>query len=301
MAQEGELRRNRRPAGATTEKPAAGKNQKGGAGTSWLFIFLLALLGPVVILVGVGVGVHYGSAAQETRLERHNLGVRMIEAAREHDLSTMRRLVEKGADLNFGHPTGGSTALHECVNTGNLEGLTLLLKKGANPSTRNHGGAAPIHIAGWCQGMVPGGGKLLLNKHCAMAASLLLKAGAEVNVAMDETGVTPLHQFTDHMHLPVVMAILDAGADPNAQMQDGTAALHIVGEKQDDEAKGHIIAALVEHGAKKDLMDYGGNMPNVTAVLEAYAKFKAGAEQPREEEQPRARLEWSEEPKTESA
>lgn len=34
-----------------------------------------ALLGPVVILVGVGVGVHYGSAAQETRLERHNLGV----------------------------------------------------------------------------------------------------------------------------------------------------------------------------------------------------------------------------------
>ena len=72
----------------------------------------------------------------------------------------------------------GETPLHTAVIKGDVEGVTRLLKAGADPNTRDHAGWTPLHEAR---------GRLVL-------AGLLLEAGALPSVPASEDRITALHE-----------------------------------------------------------------------------------------------------------
>ena len=72
----------------------------------------------------------------------------------------------------------GETPLHTAVVKGDVEGVTRLLKAGADPNTRDHAGWTPLHEAR---------GRLVL-------AGLLLEAGALPSVPASEDRLTALHE-----------------------------------------------------------------------------------------------------------
>ena len=57
----------------------------------------------------------------------------------------------------------------------------------------------------------------------------MLQAGAEPNVAQ-EGGWTPLHGAARHDDLPIVRALVDAGADPRARADDGRTPLDMASD-----------------------------------------------------------------------
>ena len=85
-------------------------------------------------------------------------------------------------------------------------------------------------------------------------------------------GVT--YEWSPEQNLEAVKMLLDLGIDPNIQDDDGRAALHGAAHKGRDA----VVEALVDHGAKLDLHDYGsrdtvnGDMKGVTWEPVQYAE-----------------------------
>jgi hypothetical protein len=105
----------------------------------------------------------------------------------------------------------------------------------------------------------------------------LLQAGADVDKAMD-SGCTPLYIASQKGHVPVVQALLQAGADVDKARDDGTTPLCIASQN------GHVpvVQALLQAGADVDkAADSGctplfrasqkGHLPVVQALLQAGA------------------------------
>jgi ankyrin repeat protein len=61
-----------------------------------------------------------------------SLNARLLSAARTGDISTVRRLLKQGADLEA-RDEGGRTALARAADCGDTEIVKLLLAKGADP------------------------------------------------------------------------------------------------------------------------------------------------------------------------
>ena len=85
-------------------------------------------------------------------------------------------------------------------------------------------------------------------------------------------GVT--YEWSPEQNLAAVNMLLDLGLDPNIQDDDGRAALHGAAHK----GRNAVVDALVAHGAKLDLHDYGsrdtvnGDMKGVTWEPVQYAE-----------------------------
>jgi ankyrin repeat protein len=82
------------------------------------------------------------------------------------------------------------------------------------------------------------------------AAKALIAAGADVNAAAkNPLKVAALHAAVAGRNMEIVKAVLDAGADPNAQQQQGFRPIHEAGIKANRE----LAQLLLKHGADPTL------------------------------------------------
>jgi ankyrin repeat protein len=207
----------------------------------WLPILLLAL---VTVLPAVR-----GQAAGDSPL---------VAAAKKDDLSAVRALIAKRADVN--EPAGdGSTALLWAAYHSNLEMARTLIAAGARVNAPNRYGITPLHQASrtgdapLIAALLKAGAELASmhpdGETPLMAASrtgrvdalrLLIEAGADVNVGDTYQEQTPLMWAAMEGHTDAVKLLLEAGADPNRKARVTT----IEERKHADHATGGFNALM---------------------------------------------------------
>ena len=153
----------------------------------------------------------------------------LIEAARNSDRATVRRLVQEKVDVNAPEPDG-TTALHWASYRDDGESAEVLIKAGANVNAANDLGATPLWTAS-------------LNGSAAMVRRLL-QAGANPNAAL-LLGETPLMVASRSGNPDVVSQLLAKGAHVNARAARGqTALMWAVAQKHPD-----VVTVLLSHRA----------------------------------------------------
>ncbi len=188
----------------------------------------------------------------------------LVEAARNHDLKTIRSLLSQHADINS-RSDDGSTALLWAAHQNDLDTAELLLGAGADANTANDFRMTPLSQA--------------CTNGSAAFVRLLLKSGANPNTAI-ATGVTPLmtcaksgsvdavkrlleygaaieakepdqHQTAlmwaaaEHQ-LSVAQALIEAHADLKARSKAGFTAIHFAARQGDREMVQLLLAAGVD-------------------------------------------------------
>lgn len=216
----------------------------------------------------------------------------LCQAAAKGNIERLRELLDDGAGINSGYDGGphafwrGDTPLHAAVRMGRVETVRFLLRRGADPNSRDLNGWTPLFNTIAAQGG-------------AETAAILIKAGADVN-ARSSRDHAPIHiaarigirdlvdLFMARGAKPdlVVAAYLDdlamarrvlaSGADVNYRLADGKTALHCASWK------GHVefVAFLIEHGADVDAKDQHGRTPMHMTHNAAIARLlhEAGAD-----------------------
>lgn len=154
----------------------------------------------------------------------------VADAAMRQDISTVRQLLGRHADVNLAQ-ADGATALQWAVFHSDHEMIDLLLGAGANAKAANRDGSTPLWLA-------------CINGDAA-AISALLKAGADANEHLP-MGRTPLMIAARTGNVDALKVLLDHGADPNGkETERGTTPLMWAA----DEGHADAIKFLIEHGA----------------------------------------------------
>ena len=174
--------------------------------------------------------------------------LRLVEAVKNRDMPAVRTLLAQKVDVNGKWPDG-ATALHWAAHWGDLDTVKLLLGVGATVNVANDHDVTPLSLA-------------CTNGNAAIA-DVLLKAGANPNVASPITGETPLMTAARTGSLDVIRLLLDRGADVNAKEahQGQTAAMWAA-------AEGHLAAVrvLIERGADVRARSKAGYTPFLFAA-----------------------------------
>lgn len=121
------------------------------------------------------------------------------------------------------------------------------VEQGATINARCADGVSPLHHAA--------------ASHGVLAVELLLEHGADVH-AVNNAGETPLiYAIGGRGGLddngPVLVTLLNAGADINATKEFGQSALHVAASQ----GKPKALATLLEHEADLEALDNGGRSP----------------------------------------
>jgi len=217
----------------------------------------------------------------------------MWAAAQKH-AKVLPILIEAGADLKA-HTKSGFTALHFAARVGDMESTKTLLDAGVDvniksqPDRDNARGQGP-GAAGAGRGAAPGraGGR----------GGAIVGGGAGARAGTNFPGSTALLVATVRGQVPLALALLDRGADPNV-LEAGFTPLHWaaatwenglanpvygfvdpIGGIPDREAKLQLVTALLAHGADPNLQmttrppGYGGtgtggynDAPGATAFI----------------------------------
>lgn len=149
-----------------------------------------------------------------------------------------RLLLDGESDVNALTTVGcaGETPLMMQLRFGTVEGARFLLENGAEP---NRGGLKHTPSASMAEGL-----------------ELLVGHGWDINELVG--GRTLLHHDANHGHGKRIRLLLDLGADPNLQDEEGRTALHLVCARGTGT---ETIRALVEAGADPDARDHRGGTP----------------------------------------
>jgi uncharacterized protein len=172
----------------------------------------LSILGLAILLIG----------AADTRPP-------LVDAARTADVTTLRALLQQGADVNAAE-ADGTTALHWASYRDDGDSADLLIRAGANVNAANDLGATPLWTAS-------------LNGSDAMVRRLLA-AGANPNAAL-LAGETPVMVASRSGKPAVVEQLIAKGANVNAHGARGqTALMWAVSQQHPD-----VVQVLLAHGA----------------------------------------------------
>ncbi|MGH9385698.1 MAG: ankyrin repeat domain-containing protein [Vicinamibacterales bacterium] len=160
---------------------------------------------------------------------------RLVDAARQREMATVRALIGQGVDVNL--PDGdGSTALHWAATHRDAEMTELLLRSGASVKAETRIGAmTPLVMA------ARHGSETVIRA--------LLQAGATAGEA-NTNGTTALMYAAASGNAGAVLLLLDGGADANAKdVTNGQTALMFAAARNAAEA----IAVLLTRGAGADV------------------------------------------------
>jgi ankyrin repeat protein len=192
-------------------------------------------------------------------------------------------LLDKGADPKIANK-GGWTPLYLAVDNRNIEGGDYPVRKGdmdhldfikklldrgvdVNAQMRDNTETRTIFRGQWAAENGATAFWRASQSSDLVVMRLLLAHGADPKIAT-RINVTALqvaagigwvegitYEWSPEANVEAVKMLLDLGIDPNIQAENGRAALHGAGHK----GRTAVIQLLVDHGAKLDVRDYGGN------------------------------------------
>jgi ankyrin repeat protein len=179
--------------------------------------------------------------------------LRLVEAAKNRDVSAVRALLKQRVDVNSRYPDG-ATALHWAAHWGDLETADVLIRAGADVNATDDLGVMPLALA--CQ-----------SGDAAMVQKLLM-AGANPNVAL-RAGETPLMLAARSGKVDAVKALLARGANVNGKEKvnarsNGRYTPLLFSARADDVETARVLLAA---GANANDADADGNSALVVAAL----------------------------------
>ena len=180
----------------------------------------------------------------------------LYDAIIEGDLEAMRRLLDRGADVNQARDNGDTPLLIASM-CGHKEVCALLLDRGANVDQAAHDGCTPLFLASQ-------------NGHKEVCA-LLLDRGANVNQARDN-GKTPLYVASEHGHEEICKLLLDRGANVNHAINSDPPRLFEETPLIIATERNHInvCEVLLDRGANVNQAGQHGYTPLCVASMEGH-------------------------------
>ena len=213
--------------------------------------------------------------------------LRVLEAAKQGDIETVRGLLAEGLDVNVRQPDG-ATALHWAANRDDLGMTQMLLDAGAVVDAANDYGVTALSLAA-----LNGGGLIIdtlleagADPHLPLptgetplmtasyvgsvgAVARLLEAGANIDASEDAQGQTALMWALSEEHLPVVRLLIDGGANIHARTVSGFTPLMFAVRQGNREA----TDILLNHGAQLNDAAEDGVTVLMVAVMRGHASL----------------------------
>jgi ankyrin repeat protein len=228
--------------------------------------------------------------------------VPLVDAAARGDLTAVRALIGKKADVNAAR-VDGMTPLHAAVYADRLDIADTLLRAGAKAAAGDRYGVTPLYLAavngnadmirrlldaGVDPNTVdPGGESALMTAArtgAPAALRVLLERGATVDAREPEFGQTALMIAVREHHDAAVRILLEAGASPNAQTRKGPTPAFVPpckGTGCGSEGVGINRGGLPDRGRRAEIK--GGMTPLIYAARDGDASaarrlIEAGAD-----------------------
>jgi hypothetical protein len=191
----------------------------------------------------------------------------MLAAIIEDDRSTVKELLKQDRSLATGMINKprlcqsrifhwlyvGDTALHLAAAGYRIEIIRLLLVAGADPNaTANHRRSGPLHYA--ADGYITG--PAWDAERQVKTIQLLLDAGADIN-AQDQNGATPLHRAVRTRCAAAVRFLLQAGGDPTLKNKPGSTPFHLAVQNTGRGGSGAPVAISAQRQIIQELLSFG--------------------------------------------
>ena len=164
-----------------------------------------------------------------TQIQQNELNGKLISAATNGDISNVRELLVKGADVGA-TSNRGWTALHYAACNGHVDVAKVLIENGADVGAKSNFNETSLH-------------KAALNGHVDVA-KFLIEKGADVD-AKSNFNETSLHKAAFYGHVEVAKVLIEKGADVGAKDKNNETAVEIA-----IKCGYHQIAELIENSKK---------------------------------------------------
>lgn len=160
-------------------------------------------------------------------------------------------LIENGADPEVSDATG-----HKAIDYATAHGLREVVAKLSKGDNKDAHGNTPLHQAAY-------------NGQSEIIRTLLTSSSKEMLDATNDGGQTPLILACMQGNLMIVNLLLDAGADANRALLDGSAPLHFAAQSGNK----FIGQALIKSKAQVDAQNSSGESPLIIASKEGNNEF----------------------------
>jgi ankyrin repeat protein/mono/diheme cytochrome c family protein len=174
----------------------------------------------------------------------------LMTAARTGSAETIKALIARGASINARERRKGQNALMWAAAENNVAAIRALIEAGADVNERSTGGSFTAYLFAIRAGHID-------------AARALVDAGVDVNQSMPD-GTSALVLAVMNAHYELAAALLDKGANPNADKQ-GWTALHQIAWSRRHNAGFNLPGPVATGGLDsldlvRTLVQKGGNV-----------------------------------------
>tara|TARA_B100000579_G_C22593386_1_gene739130 strand:- start:27 stop:815 length:789 start_codon:yes stop_codon:yes gene_type:complete len=175
-----------------------------------------------------------------TKIQARVRGQQLLEAAESGDISEVKNLLARGADVNATDKYG-ITALHWAAERGYEEIVKALVKAGADVNAKESAGWTALHYAGLCG--------------FADIVQALVIAGADVN-ATDNDGWTALQLAKSSDHKLSFKNAIEEGKQKLISLYEHSLHPEVTQERLNDLLSKRITQDLNETPYSKKIFDY---------------------------------------------